>query len=84
MKKNILYEYQFGLTPGKNTTQAILSLVDYIIDSFENNEIGCDIFLEIFKAFDTMDRSIIVGNLSKYGIRDVTSNWLKSYQVLLL
>ena len=46
-KNNIFYEYQFGSTPGRNTTHAILSLVDYIIDSFENSNIGCDIYIDI-------------------------------------
>ena len=30
--KNNLYEYQSGFTPDQNTTHAILSLVDYIIN----------------------------------------------------
>ena len=46
-KKNIFYEYQYGSTPGRNTTHAILSFVDYIIDSFENSNIGCDIYIDI-------------------------------------
>ena len=53
-KDSIIYEYQFGSTPGRNTTHAILSLVVYIINYLENNNTGCDIFLDISKAFDTM------------------------------
>ena len=33
LKNNILYEHQFGFTPGKNATHAILLPVDYIINS---------------------------------------------------
>ena len=75
LKNNILYEYQFGFTPGRNRTHAILSLDD----SFENNNISLSIFLDISKAFETIDHSILLGTLSKYGIRGVTSKWFKSY-----
>ena len=65
----ILYDHQFGFMPGKNTTHAILSLVDYLIISFENNKLTCGIFLVISKAFDTIDHNILLSKLSKYGIR---------------
>ena len=65
---NILYEDQFGFTPSRNTTDVILSLVDYIINSLENNNISRGIVQDIFKAFDTIDHSILLRNLSKYGI----------------
>ena len=38
LKYNIPYDHQFGFIPGKNTTHAILSLVDYLINSFEDNK----------------------------------------------
>ena len=38
LKYNIHYDHQFGFIPGKNTTHAILSLVDYLINSFEDNK----------------------------------------------
>ena len=79
LKNNIIYEYQFGFTPGRNTIHAKLSLVDYIINSFENNNIGCGIFLDISKAFDTMDHSILLGILGKYGIRGIALKWFNSY-----
>ena len=78
-KNNILYEYQFGLAPGRNATHAILSLVEYKINSFENHEISRLIFLDISKAFETMDHSILIGRLSKYGIRGIVLKWLQSY-----
>ena len=37
------------------------SLVDYIINFFDNYNISCGIFLHISKAFDTMDHSILLG-----------------------
>ena len=51
-KINILYTYQFVFIPAKNKTHAFSTLVDYVINSLENNEITC-IFLDTSKAFDT-------------------------------
>ena len=76
-KNNILYEHQFGHKPGKNTTHAILSLVNHINNSLENNIISCGIFLDISNAFDTTEYSIFMGKLNKYGIRCIALNWFK-------
>ena len=65
--------------PGKNTTHAILSLVDYLINFFEDNKLTCGIFLDISKAFDTIDHNIILSKIYKYGIRGNTLNWLMNY-----
>ena len=78
-KNNFLYEYRFWFTPGRNTTDAILLHVDYIVNYFENNTITCGIFLDIFKVFYTMDYSILLRRLSKYGICGIALKWFKRY-----
>ena len=79
LRSSILYEYKFGSTHGRNTTHAILSLVDCIINSIENNNISCGISLDISEASDTMDYSILLGKHSKYDIYVITLTWFKSY-----
>ena len=76
---SILYKYQFGFLPGKNTSHAILSLVDHIIHSFENKSLTCGIFLDLSKAFDTLDHNILLKKLYNYGIRGPTLSWFTSY-----
>ena len=49
LRYNIHYDHQLGFIPGKNTTHAMLSLVDYLINSFEDNKLTCGIFLDISK-----------------------------------
>ena len=52
----------------KNTTHTISTLVDYVINYLENNEIPCSIFLDTSKAFDTIDHKILLNKLYMYGI----------------
>ena len=79
LKYNILYDHQYGFIPGKITTHAILSLVDYLINSFEDNKLTCGILLDISKAFDTIDHNILLSKHYKYGIRGNTLNWFMNY-----
>ena len=65
--------------PGKNTTHAILSLCDYLINSFDDNKLTCGIFLDISMAFGTIDHNILLSNLYKYGIRGNMLNWFMNY-----
>ena len=77
---NILYEHQFGFQKEKSTTLAVLDMCDKIINSFEEKEFACNIFLDFSKAFDTVNHAILVSKLEYYGIRGVANEWFKSYQ----
>ena len=79
LRYNILHVHQFGFIPGEDTTYAILSLVDYLTNSFEINKLTCGIFLDISKAFDTIDHNILLSKLCKCGIRGNTLNWFMNY-----
>ena len=53
--------------------------LDKIISAVENNEYAISIFLDFSKAFDTVDRNILLKKLDFYGIRGTPNDWLKSY-----
>ena len=54
----ILYPKQFGFQKGHSTDHALLQLVDQIYESFERNEYTIGVFIDLSKAFDTVDHKI--------------------------
>ena len=75
----IISPSQFGFQPKKSTSHAILDLTYKISNARKNSEHCCAIFLDLAKAFDTVNHSILLGKLSKLGIRGPMLNWFKSY-----
>ena len=58
---------------------ALISITESIRKFIDNNEFGCGIFINLKKAFDTVNRAILLTKLNHYGIRGVVLDWLKSY-----
>ena len=75
----ILYPLQFGFREKCSTTHALISTTESIRQSIDNNEFGCGIFIDLKKAFDTVNHTILLTKLNHYGIRGVVFDWLKSY-----
>ena len=78
-ENNILYEKQFGFQGGYSTSDAIVQSVDKIFDSFEKQQFTLGVFIDLSKAFDTVDRSILLKKLKLYGITDKNLAWFQSY-----
>ena len=79
VKYEILCSFQFGFCAHHSINHALVSLTEAIKNSLDNRKFGCGIFLDLQKAFDTVNRDIPLMKLEHYGIRGISLDWFKSY-----
>ena len=77
--ENIVYKSQFGFRKSHSTNHAIISLVENVNQALDSGKVLVGVFLDLKKAFDTVDHKILIDKLFKYGIRGNILNWFKSY-----
>ena len=78
-KNSILYKYQFGFREGHSTNMALITLLDKILAAIDKGEVVIGVFLDFKKAFDTVNHSVLLDKLHKYGIRGTAHSWIKDY-----
>ena len=75
----ILYCCRFGFRKNHSTALSLINLINKIAESIDRNEVTIGVFLDLSKAFDTLDHEILLNKLDHYGIRGVALDWVKSY-----
>ena len=76
---DVIYSSQFGFQKNKSTLHSLIEIVEQIRQSMDNGNYGCGIFLDLKKAFDTVNHDILLQKLEHYGIRGSSLNWFRSY-----
>ena len=75
----ILHENQYGFRPKLSTNLALLHLIDDLSQSIDDGKITAGVFVDLAKAFDTVNHTILLSKLQHYGIRGITLKWFESY-----
>ena len=75
----VLFCMQFGFRSGHSTDHALITLTESIKSTLDNNKFGCGIFIDLQKAFDTVNHEILLSKLEYYGIRGIALKWFQSY-----
>ena len=63
-RNEILYRYQFGFRKNHSTSQAVMEVVDSIYQHYDNREVTMGIYLDLQKAFDTVNHAILIEKLN--------------------
>lgn len=76
---NVFYEYQFGFRTGYSTSFALLEITNNIHHHLDKGENVLGLYLDLKKAFDTVNHSILKTKLKHYGIRGACHDLITSY-----
>ena len=72
-KNKLIYSLQFGFRQNYSTSYALIHLTETIKQSPDQGLFSCGIFVDLRKAFDTVDHDILLG------IRGITNKWFEAY-----
>ena len=70
---------QYGFRKSRNTIQAVIKLTELVRESPSKKEKVACLFLDLSKAFDTVDHNILLDKLNDYGFRGVATGLISSY-----
>ena len=74
-----IYDNQFSFRANHSCEHAIGQVVSSLVKNTENRKYSCCVLLDLSKAFDTIEHTILLNKLELYGIRGNVLSWFKSY-----
>ena len=78
-KNDIFSDTQYGFRKKKSTEAALLDFTKYIYDGLLHKQNIGSIFMDLSKAFDVIDHSILKTKLEHYGFRGIFLNLLTDF-----
>ena len=78
-KFNCLYKYQYGFRKGHSTNYALIEITEKVRKTLNSCESALRIFVDLQKAFGTINHEILLDKVEHYGIRNISYSWFRSY-----
>lgn len=79
ISNNLLSEHQSGFRPSHSTLTALLKNTIYWLSNMDSGKLNLAVFIDLKKAFDTVDHEIVLQKLASHGIHEVELKWFKSF-----
>ena len=78
-QNNAFYNYQFGFRNNHSTDHALIEITEQIRNACDKKLFTCGVYLDLQKAFDTVNHEILITKLKHYGIRGASYKWFQSF-----
>ena len=78
-KNDFLFKGQYGFRTNHSTNMALNEMIDMIVNVMDKKMYSLGVFIDLKKAFDTVDHSLLIKKFKCYGIRGVASKFLECY-----
>ena len=79
ISNDLLFDGQYGFRDKHSTELAASELIDRLRNEIDNKKVPLSIFLDLSKAFDTLDHDILLSKLEYYGVKSTSLKWFASY-----
>ena len=77
----MIYNRRFGFRNNPSTTHALIDITEKIRSALDKGIFACGIYINLQKAFDTVNHSILMDKLEYYGIRGLPKIWLENFLI---
>ena len=79
LENGLINEQQYGFLPGKSTQMAVFDMITDMYESLNRNYYTGVLFLDVRKAFDSLNHNILLNNIDKLGFNKKIIAWFESY-----
>jgi len=76
---NLISKFQSGFRPGHSTITVLTQMCDNWYENMDNGKLTGVVFIDIRKAFDSIDHAILLQKLAYYGVSQLEHTWFQSY-----
>jgi hypothetical protein len=77
--QGILYKHQYGFRAKHSTSHPLVHFTNNVFDSLNSKEFNLSVFIDLKKAFDTVNFDILLRKMDHYGIRNTENLWFRNY-----